>query len=74
MSVEFIVQTGTVKKLVLEKGFGFIARSNGGDIFFHHSSVSDRQFENLAEGQSVEYTLEEPVNAKGPRAASVRPV
>jgi CspA family cold shock protein len=69
-----VVPTGTVKKLVLEKGFGFIARSNGGDIFFHHSSVADRQFENLAEGQSVEYTLEEPVNAKGPRAASVRPV
>ncbi len=65
--------TGNIKKLVLEKGFGFISRKDGPDIFFHHSSVADRQFENLSEGQEVEYTVDEGQGSKGPRAASVNP-
>lgn len=69
--------TGTVKKLVAEKGFGFIAGERG-DIFFHHSVVADRGFDDLQEGQSVEYTLEADggkgaKGGKGPRAASVTP-
>ena len=68
--------SGTIKKLVHDKGFGFIQGSDGADVFFHHSSVADHQFDNLSEGQSVEYTVDQGggPKGKGPRAASVTPV
>ncbi len=59
---------GTIKKLVTEKGFGFI-EGDRGELFFHHSSVQNAQFETLREGQAVEYT--EGSGPKGPRAESV---
>nr|WP_231934550.1 cold shock domain-containing protein [Botrimarina colliarenosi] len=62
--------TGTVKKLT-EKGFGFI-EGQGGDIFFHCSSVVDNGYDNLREGQEVEYT--EGQGPKGLRAENVKPV
>jgi CspA family cold shock protein len=64
---------GTIKKLVADKGFGFIQTEDGNDVFFHHSSVADRQFDNLTEGQRVEYTLDNASGpkGKGPRAATV---
>lgn len=66
---------GKVKKLVLEKGFGFIQGADNKDIFFHHSCVSDKQFDDLVEGQTVEYSIDEEGSAqKGPRAATVRPL
>ncbi|HEV3004131.1 MAG TPA: cold shock domain-containing protein [Pirellulales bacterium] len=67
---------GTIKKLVADKGFGFIKAQEGGDVFFHHSTVADRGFDNLSEGQRVEYTVESGGGAggKGPRAASVTPL
>jgi cold shock protein len=66
---------GTIKKLVHDKGFGFIAASDGADVFFHHSTVADHQFDTLEEGQSVEFTVEQGSGpkGKGPRAASVTP-
>lgn len=66
---------GTIKKLVNDKGFGFIQTEGGGDVFFHHSVVADRQFDNLSIGQRVEYTLDSSggQQGKGPRAASVTP-
>ncbi|HZZ73792.1 MAG TPA: cold shock domain-containing protein [Pirellulales bacterium] len=65
---------GKIKKLVQDKGFGFI-QGEGGDIFFHHSVVADHGFDNLQMGQSVEYTVDNNPNpgGKGPRAASVTP-
>lgn len=67
--------TGKVKKLVTEKGFGFIQGSGKQDVFFHHTTVCDRQFDDLVEGQAVEYTVDDGGSAqKGPRAASVRPL
>ena len=66
--------SGKIKKLVQEKGFGFIQTDNGPDVFFHHSSVLESAFDNLTEGQRVEYTVEEGQSkGKGPRAASVVP-
>lgn len=59
---------GTIKKIT-DKGFGFIDGERG-DIFFHHSAVSDGSFESLREGQQVEYT--EGSGPKGPRAENVR--
>ena len=61
---------GTIKKLVTEKGFGFIS-GNGGEIFFHHSAIIGSTMEQLYEGQTVEY--EEGRGPKGPRAENVRP-
>lgn len=67
---------GKVKKLVQDKGFGFIQGADGQDVFFHHSIVADRGFDDLQVGQAVEYSLEagSPPSGKGPRAASVQPV
>ena len=59
---------GTIKKLISEKGFGFIEGERG-ELFFHHSSVEGTAFEALREGQQVNYT--EGRGPKGPRAESV---
>jgi cold shock protein len=66
---------GTIKKLVADKGFGFIQTADGNDVFFHHSAVADRQFDNLTEGQRVEYSVDNSggPKGKGPRASSVTP-
>ena len=60
---------GTIKKLISNKGFGFIEGENG-ELFFHSSAVENSSFEELREGQSVEYT--EGRGPKGPRAENVR--
>jgi CspA family cold shock protein len=67
---------GKIKKLVQDKGFGFIQTDSGEDVFFHHSTVADRGFDGLTEGQQVEYTIEQAQapKGKGPRAASVTPM
>tara|TARA_R110002096_G_scaffold26518_22_gene81835 strand:+ start:9449 stop:9646 length:198 start_codon:yes stop_codon:yes gene_type:complete len=62
---------GTIKKLIYDKGFGFID-SGKGDLFFHQSSVDGASFDDLQEGQSVEFT--EGSGPKGPRAENVKPV
>jgi CspA family cold shock protein len=59
---------GTIKKLITEKGFGFIEGERG-DIFFHHSAVVGTSFDMLQEGQTVEYS--EGSGPKGPRAENV---
>jgi CspA family cold shock protein len=63
--------TGTVKKIAQERGFGFIKAASGPDVFFHHSVVADRQFDNLVVGQVVDYEADAASQAKGPRAKSV---
>ena len=60
---------GTIKKLVTDKGFGFISGERG-DLFFHHSALEDATIETLRVGQNVEY--EEGRGPKGPRAENVR--
>ena len=66
---------GKIKKLVKDRGFGFIAGERG-DVFFHLSSVAESDFDLLEEGQSVQYELEDEGGGdrrnKGPRASSVR--
>ncbi|MEL7500179.1 MAG: cold shock domain-containing protein [Planctomycetota bacterium] len=59
---------GTIKKLT-DKGFGFIATPNGQDLFFHSSSVENGSFDELREGQTVEFT--EGRGPKGPCAERV---
>ena len=67
--------SGKIKKLVQDKGFGFIQTDGSDDVFFHHSTVADQGFDDLTEGQAVEYTVEagQAPKGKGPRAASVTP-
>jgi len=60
---------GTIKKLVADRGFGFIAGERD-ELFFHHSEVSGVSFEELREGQAVEYEIGQ--GRKGPCATSVR--
>ncbi len=63
-------ETGTVKWFNDAKGFGFIARdSGGGDVFVHYSSVTTQGFKSLAEGQRVEFTVEQ--GPKGLAATNV---
>jgi len=62
--------TGTIKRLVSEKGFGFILASDGNEYFFHQSACSGVPFDSLREGQSV--TFERGQGPKGPRGENVR--
>lgn len=61
--------TGTIKR-VTDKGFGFIEVAPGKDLFFHMSSLEGTRFDDLEEGQKVEFTQGE--GPKGPRAENVR--
>ena len=61
---------GTIKKLIADKGFGFIDGERG-DLFFHHSALEGTTIEALRVGQVVTY--EEGRGPKGPRAENVRP-
>ncbi|MBU2610411.1 MAG: cold-shock protein [Anaerolineales bacterium] len=60
---------GTVKWFNASKGYGFIARENGPDVFVHYSAIQSDGFRNLEEGQKVEFVVEQ--GAKGPQATSV---
>ena len=62
--------SGTIARLLIDKGFGFIRDEGGIEHFFHRSAVRGAVFELLGEGQRVEFTPEE--SAKGPRAGEVR--
>jgi cold shock protein len=59
---------GTIKRLVFEKGFGFVSDANGQEYFFHQTACSS--FDTLREGQAV--TFETGQGPKGPRAENVR--
>lgn len=64
------MHTGKIKKLVSERGFGFISDTDGREVFFHRSSIIDAQFDDLKEEQAVEFEIEQ--SPKGPRAVNVR--
>ncbi|GEL78612.1 cold shock domain-containing protein [Tenuibacillus multivorans] len=61
--------TGTVKWFNAEKGFGFIERPDGDDVFVHFSAIQAEGFKTLAEGQTVEFEIVE--GDRGPQAANV---
>jgi len=60
---------GRIKRLVADRGFGFVEGERG-DIFFHHSDVQGINFDDLKEGQLLEYEVGR--GPKGPRASNVR--
>lgn len=61
---------GTVKRLIADKGFGFVAASDGQEYFFHQSACAEGLFARLREGQAV--TFDTGQGPKGPRAENVR--
>ncbi|WP_208107117.1 MULTISPECIES: cold-shock protein [Halanaerobium] len=61
--------TGTVKWFDGKKGFGFIEREDGDDVFAHFSAIEEDGFKNLEEGQEVEFEIVE--GDRGPQAANI---
>jgi CspA family cold shock protein len=65
-------EQGTVKWFNAEKGYGFISRESGDDVFVHHSEIRTDGFRTLDEGQRVEFTVAQ--GQKGPQAQDVEPI
>jgi len=61
---------GKVKKLVRDRGFGFISDTDGTEVFFHQSALTDLKFDTLNEDQEVEFEIEK--SPKGPRAINIK--
>jgi CspA family cold shock protein len=69
--VEVTVTTGTVKKVVSDRGFGFITAEDGKDYFFHRDALtSSLNFDRLAGGEKVSFEIE--ANPRGARAKNVQ--
>ena len=66
------MQQGTVKFFNAEKGFGFISRENGDDVFVHFSAIVADGYRSLDENQRVGFDITQ--GQKGPQAENVRPV
>ena len=64
------MHNGKIKKLVRERGFGFISDTDGREVFFHQSSLIDAKFDDLTEDKEVTFEVENSL--KGPRAIDVR--
>ena len=62
-------ETGTVKWFNSTRGYGFIERDTGGDVFVHYSAISGEGYRTLEEGQKVEFNVVE--GEKGPQAQDV---
>ena len=61
---------GTVKWFNDKKGFGFLSREDGNDVFVHHTAIQGDGFKTLSEGQQVEFEVQD--GPKGPQAVNVK--
>ena len=66
------MQEGTVKWFNNKKGWGFIQKQDGGDVFVHYSAIKGEGYKSLAEGDKVRFEVEDA--AKGPSAVNVEKV
>lgn len=64
------MHSGKIKRLVSDRGFGFISDTDGKDVFFHQSSLVEVDFNDLRQNQEVQFDVEE--TEKGTRAVNVR--
>jgi CspA family cold shock protein len=64
-----MIYTGTVKWFDAKKGYGFIEREDGDDVFVHFSAIQDEGFKTLEDGEKVEFEIVE--GDRGPQAAQV---
>ena len=64
------MMNGTIKKVMKDRGFGFIKTPDGKEVFFHRSECRSVDFDHLEQGQSVDF--DEESDPKGPRARNVR--
>lgn len=64
---------GTIKKLISDRGFGFIADENGGEVFFHKSQVASNGFDRLTEGQAVTFEKANDPRRNKEQAVNVTP-
>jgi cold shock protein len=64
--------TGRVKWFDEKKGYGFIERQDGNDVFVHFRAIQSSGYKTLAEGQEVEFEVEQ--GDKGPQAVNVKPL
>jgi CspA family cold shock protein len=69
---EFFMEKGTVKWFNAEKGFGFIERENGDDVFVHFSAILGEGFKSLEEGQAVSFEIVD--GNRGPQASNVEKI
>ena len=65
--------TGTIKKLVSARGFGFIAAEDGTEIFFHRSQVADDKYDSLKEGDKITFEKGKDPRSDRDRAEKVTP-
>ncbi len=66
-----MAMNGTIKRLVSDKGFGFVLAEDGNEYFFHRSACTSTSFDSMREGQTV--TFQRGQGPKGPRAENVQP-
>ncbi|HEV2418782.1 MAG TPA: cold shock domain-containing protein [Terriglobia bacterium] len=67
---EEAIMEGTIKRLIRDRGFGFLRTDDGQEVFFHRSALENLDFDGLREGEKVEFELER--GNKGLRAIRVR--
>ncbi len=66
-----MAMNGTIKRMVSDKGFGFVLAEDGTEYFFHQSACTSTPFDSMREGQAVSF--ERGQGPKGPRAENVQP-
>jgi len=66
------MSAGKIKRLMRDRGFGFIAATDGREVFFHRSELQEVEFEDLKEGDSMEFEVTQ--GKKGPQAVNVKRV
>jgi CspA family cold shock protein len=69
-----MAESGAIARIVGDRGFGFIRDAGGQELFFHATSVEEAVFDELHEGDQVEFERELDPRGRGERAAHVRPV
>jgi CspA family cold shock protein len=69
-----MAESGAIARIISSRGFGFIRDARGQELFFHATSVEGAVFDDLHEGEQVEFERERDPRGRGDRAAHVRPV